>query len=384
VKLAVLGGSFNPIHIGHLCLADAALQAFRFDQLLLVPANVSPFKVPGKMPSPAQDTPAMASNADRLDMILASITGDARLTVDEVELNRGGISYTIDTLKEIIDRYRPKEKISLILGDDLAADFSQWKDAEKIANMADIVIARRGGGGDVFPFPHKKLDNEVMAVSSAMVRERIAAGKAWRYLVPRGARILIEERSLYGAAPAEKDLSLIARVEDAVRQTLSAKRFIHSRNTAFLARRLALRYGMDPCAAYLAGIAHDMAKTLEPGLFHGRGAAVLLEKWFDIHNKDILEAVEFHTTGKPGMGNLAKAVYIADKIEFSRKDVEGLFREEALNPETELDGLFYAVLEDNVRWLEEEKKIKASEETRQLLAEERRMNEVKDAKIISV
>jgi nicotinate-nucleotide adenylyltransferase len=91
--------------------------------------------------------------------------------------------------------------------------------------------------------------------------------------------------------------------------------------------------------------------------------------------------VEFHTTGKPGMGNLAKAVYIADKIEFSRKNVEGLFREEAFDPETELDGLFYAVLEDNVRWLEEEKKIKASEETRQLLEEERRMNEVKDAKI---
>jgi nicotinate-nucleotide adenylyltransferase len=377
VKLAVFGGSFNPIHNGHLCLADAALQAFRFDQLLLVPANISPFK------APAVAAPELASNADRLDMILASITGDSRLAVDDTELNRGGISYTIDTLKEITDRYRPKEKIALILGDDLAADFVRWKDAEEIAGMADIILARRTDSGDVFPFPHKKLDNEVINISSAMVRERIAGGKTWRYLVPRGARILIEERALYGAGAAEKDLSLIARVEDMARLTLSAKRFIHSRNTAFLARRLALRYGMDANAAYLAGIAHDMAKTLEPGLHHGRAAAVLLEKCFDVHNKDILEAVEFHTTGKPGMGNLAKAVYIADKIEFSRKDVEGVFREKVFDPNTELNGLFYAVLEDNVHWLEEEKKIKASEDTLRLL-EEKNMNEVKDAKVSNV
>jgi len=396
VKLAILGGSFNPIHIGHLHLADSALEAFHFDQLLLIPANISPFKVPVRQESQTAAASAktsaqsknaasaateVASGADRLDMILASITGDSRIAVDDLELRRGGVSYTIDTLREIIDRYRPENKPALILGDDLVADFSLWKEAEEITKITDIIIARRRPDtAKSFPFPHTILDNEVLDISSAMVRERIAADKAglsstgWRYLVPGGARLIIEERGLYGATKAGKDTqsfalpALIARVEEAARETLSTKRFIHSRNTAFLARDIALRHGLDGDAAYLAGIAHDMAKTLEPGLFHGRAAAVLLEERFGIHNKDVLEAVEYHTTGVPGMGKLAKAVFIADKIEFSRRDVESQFREKALEKNVDLNQLFYAVLEDNVQWLKDSN-IETSENTLRLLEE---------------
>jgi len=398
VKLAILGGSFNPIHMGHLHLADSVLEAFRFDQLLLVPANISPFKVPQTAKTPAKaSAPAknaapaateIASGPDRLDMILASITGDSRLAVDDLELRRGGVSYTIDTLREIIDRYRPENKPALVLGDDLVADFTLWKEAEEITKIADIIIARRRPEAvKPFPFPHTILDNEVLEISSEMIRERIAADRAaWRYLVPRGARLLIEERGLYGAAKAGNDLqsfalpSLLVRVEDAARETLSAKRFIHSRNTAFLARDIALRHGLDGDAAYLAGIAHDMAKTLEPGLFHGRAAAVLLEERFGIHNKDVLEAVEYHTTGVPGMGKLAKAVFIADKIEFSRRDVEARFREKALGQDVGLNQLFYAVLEDNVQWLKQ-KDIETSENTLRLLEEKQvSLNEETDEK----
>ena len=156
MKLAVLGGSFNPIHLAHLHLADSALAAFGFDRVLLVPANISPFKkAPGA---------AAVSAADRLDMILASIAADPRLAVDDLELRRGGVSYTIDTLKEIIRRYKPEGKPGLILGDDLAADFPKWKGAEKIPQIADIIVARRmtGKGEPVFPYPHRTLNNEVM------------------------------------------------------------------------------------------------------------------------------------------------------------------------------------------------------------------------------
>jgi len=376
VKLAILGGSFNPIHMGHLHLADSALEAFHFDQLLLVPANISPFKVPPAKNAAGTAPPAateIATGPDRLDMILASITGDSRLAVDDLELRRGGVSYTIDTLREIIERYRPENKPALILGDDLVADFSLWKEAEEITKTADIIIARRRpDAAKSFPFPHAILKNEVLDISSQMIRERIAADRescAWRYLVPRGARFIIEERGLYGTAKAGNDMgNLIVRVEEAARETLSAKRFIHSRNTAFLARDIALRHGLDGDAAYLAGIAHDMAKTLEPGLFHGRAAAVLLEERFGIHNKDVLEAVEYHTTGVPGMGKLAKAVFIADKIEFSRRDVESQFREKALGKDVDLNQLFYAVLEDNVQWLKDSN-IETSENTLRLLEE---------------
>jgi nicotinate-nucleotide adenylyltransferase len=407
VKLAVLGGSFNPVHLGHLHLAESVLAAFRYDRLLLVPANISPFKVPG-VPDDTQKSSRethsrfshadvkeyikgssaplrekypdikitrMAEGADRLDMILASITGDSRIAVDDLELRRGGVSYTVDTLKEIIARYRPEGKPALVLGDDLAADFSKWKDAEEVARIADIIIARRmvqgvgaetagaetasageAGAGEAWPFPHTMLNNEVIDISSEMIRERIAAGKAWRYLVPRGARHIIEERGLYGVSKPERNdyARIIARVEDAARECLSSKRFIHSRNTALLARDIAFRYGLDGNAAYLAGVAHDMAKPREPGLSHGRAAAVLLRERFGIHNKDVLEAVEHHTTGKAGMGSLAKAVFVADKIEYSRGNEQAEFREMALQEDHGLEELFHAVLKDNVLWLQSE------------------------------
>jgi nicotinate-nucleotide adenylyltransferase len=98
VKLAILGGSFNPIHIGHLYLADTVVSECGYDRVLLIPARVSPFK---------QDARA-APAPDRLDMILASVTADPRIAVDDMELNREGVSFTVDTAAEVIDRYRPE------------------------------------------------------------------------------------------------------------------------------------------------------------------------------------------------------------------------------------------------------------------------------------
>ena len=401
MKLAILGGSFNPIHIGHLHLADSALSVFGFDRLLLVPANISPFKQgmdcvesgtgPEDITVPAECPGASAT--DRLDMILASITADPRIAVEDLELRRGGVSYTIDTVKEIINRYHPEGKPALILGDDLIADFSKWKDAEELAGIADIIVARRIAGLKKikFPYPYHVLNNEVMDISSAMIRERItkddAGSKAWHYLVPGGAQIIIKSRKLYQAIQQkEKDtdnrpkskanreitVELIARVEEEARLTLSAKRFIHSRNTALMARDIAFRYNLDADAAYLAGIAHDMAKNQSTSLDHGKKAAVLLYTRFNIHNKDVQEAIEVHTTGKPGMGDLAKAVFIADKIEFSRSGEHSKLRDmiagKAAENTSSLDELFYTVLKSNISWLKEAG-IKASKKTLRLLEE---------------
>jgi len=164
---------------------------------------------------------------------------------------------------------------------------------------------------------------------------------------------------------------------------LSAGRFIHSRNTALMARDLAVLYGLDEDAAYLAGIAHDMAKNKAQNIFHGKAAAVLLQKRFGIHNKDVLEAVETHTTGKRGMGDLAKVVFIADKIEFSRKGEYGVRFREMIeqNKRNEkmygLDELFHAVLKNNVSWLKETG-VEAAEESLRLLENQKRLNGEKD------
>jgi nicotinate-nucleotide adenylyltransferase len=366
VKFAVLGGSFNPIHIGHLFLADAVLSTLGYDRIILVPANISPFK-PG-----AQG----ASSKDRLDMLMASIPADARITVDDCEIRREGVSYTIDTVKDILERYRPEGKPGLILGDDLARDFHKWRSAAEIVSLTDIIIAHRLSAEDVpFSFPHKRLENEIMELSSGDVRDRITSGAAWSYLVPQGGRFIIEDRLLYGlgepAGTGDISLERIAGIENAVRAMISPARFLHSRNTALLAHDLCGRFGLDGAAGYLAGIAHDMCKSFpegelfglikkdgkpvsklekkKPSLLHARAAAVLLRERFGIHNKDILEAIRFHTMADAEMGPLAKVVFIADKIEVSREHISPGLRNSRSFPS--LDALFAAVLDETVAFL---------------------------------
>jgi nicotinate-nucleotide adenylyltransferase len=379
MKIAVLGGSFNPVHLGHLFLADEVLCGLGYDRLILVPAFESPFK-PGIRG---------ASAVDRLDMLAASIPGESRITVDDTEIRRKGISYTIDTILDILERYRPEGKPGLVLGDDLVRDFPRWKQAGDIANLADIIIARRHSAEPLpFPYPCRFLNNEIMMISSGMVRTRIQRGEGWRYLVSEGARIIIEDRRLYGLSPAASavpSLALLVFLEKTVQSMVNASRFIHSRNTALLARDLCCRFGLDPAAGYLAGIAHDMGKSLSDeelmtlaerdgmpvsvperrnpnSLLHGRAAAVLLRERFAIHNEDILEAIRFHTTGAELMSPLAKILFVADKTEVSRK-TNARFRELY---SAGLDTLFRAVFEDAVRYLRS-RKVELSESTLRLL-----------------
>jgi nicotinate-nucleotide adenylyltransferase len=174
--------------------------------------------------------------------------------------------------------------------------------------------------------------------------------------------------------------ALLVRVEYAARASLSPSRFLHSRNTALLSWDLCRRFGPDPRAGYLAGIAHDLAKPLggeavlgmaqrdgrdiselerrKAMLLHGRAAAVLLKERFGVHNEEVLEAVAFHTEGKIGMGPLAKIVYIADKVEVSRKRVDGRLRDMAFQGDgspSALEGLFGEILGQAVRWLRSER-----------------------------
>jgi len=389
VKLGILGGSFNPVHFGHLFLADKALSALGLDRVVMIPAYRSPFKLAAEGME--------NSAADRLDMLAAAVEGDSRLAIDCCEIRREGISYTVDTLEDIIARFLPDGKPALIIGDDLAGDFPQWRESEKILHLADIVVARRVNSAVVsYPFPHTLIDNEVMNISSQMVRQKIAEGKDWRSLVPAGVRVIIEDRRLYGFGGTEAGedcgQAVILRIEAAARETLSTERFIHSRNTALLAYDLCLRFGIDPMAGYLAGIAHDLGKQIDgkqmlklaksdgmeitelekdrPNLLHGRAAAVLLRERFCIHNKDVLEAVAVHTSGSENMGPLAKVIYIADKAEVSR-NIDSEMRR--MCKEDDLDSILCAVLKKAVIKLQA-RGLTVSKETLRLLENMRGKN----------
>jgi nicotinate-nucleotide adenylyltransferase len=215
----------------------------------------------------------------------------------------------------------------------------------------------------------------------------------------------MEDRGLYGFSgyqdgietPAGKEkesmLRTIVKIENAVRNNLEFGKFIHSRNTALLSWDLCRKFGLDSQKGYLAGIAHDMCKVMDakelirlargdggslskleqkkPGLLHARAAAVLLQRRYGITDRDILEAIRYHTTGFWDMNALAKVVYIADKIEISRPGVDPALRKMSRN--CDLDTLFAAVLNNTVKFLRA-RQLDISYGTRRLLAAMQKRN----------
>jgi nicotinate-nucleotide adenylyltransferase len=387
LKLGILGGSFAPVHKGHIFLAEKALSAFKLDRVVFIPAYRSPFKL---------DAEGMETSVkDRIDMLAASVVGDSRFAVDNCEIRREGISYTIDTLEDIIERYLPKGKPKLIIGDDIAADFPKWRDSDKILKMADIVVARRINAKPIkYPFAHTAVKNEIVDISSHEIRRMIAEGGDWQSLLPSGAVDIIKNEKLYGyngdkpSAPPYG--SIIERIETEARETLNTERFLHSRHTAVHAFDLCRRFGVKPQDGYLAGVAHDLAKQMDgkqmikivktagmdisdlemekPTLLHGKAAAVLLRERFSIHNEDVLEAVAVHTSGSENMGKLAKIIYIADKTDFSRT-VDPALRK--MCREDSLDNILVAVIEKTIAKVQAKGQA-LSEETVLLLAKIRK------------
>jgi nicotinate-nucleotide adenylyltransferase len=390
-----MGGSFDPVHKGHLNMA-LAVMPLGYDRIILVPAYQSPFK-----------PPRQGETAEiRLLMLLSSISGDRRFTVDACEILREGISYTIDTLRDLHERYQFDDKPALIFGDDLAASFPRWKDADLIMREADIIIASRLSSAQVhYPYPCTFLGNVIMELSSGSVRDMIQDGRDWKSLVPDGARRIIEERGLYGAPRVKSEeaarysesggwasgvSATIQGIEYAARGMMNPHRFIHSRNVALHSADLAGRFGLDEDSAYIAGITHDICKEFDrgsmmeyalkdggalsdlergkPSLLHGRAAAMLIQERFGINDEAVIEAVRFHTTGASNIGPLAKIVYIADKIETARTTVDPRLRRLVFGGDGKslsLDTLFSIVLNETVTWLLE-RGLNVSDETLKL------------------
>ncbi len=210
MRLAVIGGSFNPVHVGHMALARAVRERAGYDRVLFIPA-ASP---PHKELSPG------ANDANRLDMLrlaVAELNADGGVgpwsDVDDCELVRGGVSYTIDTIRALKARYsaRIEGKIALVIGLDLVPGFSRWREPDALSREADILLALRPGEEDAsFPYPHRVLEGPLVEASSSAVRAAIretevngAEGRdgapGWASLVPASVYRYITERGLYAA-----------------------------------------------------------------------------------------------------------------------------------------------------------------------------------------
>jgi len=189
MRIVVFGGSFNPVHLGHLILAEEALEELKADACVFIPAYKAPHK----------DRATGASDQDRVDMLKAAIEGQSRFVIDGCEIARKGVSYTVSTLDQVIQRYHPEGKPVLLIGDDLAPGFASWRDPDKIAAMADIALARRTRDGcAVFPWRHVRLGNSLIEISSSLIRDKFGRGISCRQSLPPGAFRIIRERGLYG------------------------------------------------------------------------------------------------------------------------------------------------------------------------------------------
>jgi len=184
--VGVFGGTFDPVHVGHLAIAHAALESVPLDRVLFVLARRSPLKERGPV----------ASEGDRLRMLELAVADEPRFAVSRLELDRNGPSYTVDTL----ERLAGKDELFLILGSDAIADLPRWKDPDRIGRLAKLVVAERPGAPErvgvapIVPFDAPRLD-----ISSRELRARAARGRSLRYLVPEPVLQHIEARGLYRA-----------------------------------------------------------------------------------------------------------------------------------------------------------------------------------------
>lgn len=189
MKLGLFGGSFDPVHLGHLLVAQAAIEELGLDRLFFIPAAQSPFK-PENKPAP---------DAVRLQLLRLALAGKTNCEVDEQEIRRGGTSYTIETLRDYANRF-PGAELFYLIGADNAANLTGWREPAELARLAEFVaVPRPGGGASGFPAPFRgrTLKGFPCCVSSSQIRARVKAGLPISQLVPPFVADAIHAARLY-------------------------------------------------------------------------------------------------------------------------------------------------------------------------------------------
>jgi nicotinate-nucleotide adenylyltransferase len=188
-RLGIFGGSFDPVHLGHALVAQAALEELQLERLFIVPAARSPFK-PDFMPAPP---------ASRLQLLRLAFAGQSQIEIDELELERGGVSYTVETLRHYHARFDGAQ-LFYLMGADHLQQLPHWHEASELARLATFVVIPRPGevaGSFPPPFSGIVLQGFPLAVSSSQIRRRIQEGKPIDYLVPALVAEALRNSRLY-------------------------------------------------------------------------------------------------------------------------------------------------------------------------------------------
>lgn len=340
MRILVYGGSFDPPHVGHIRSVKVAAAALKPKKILLIPTATPPHK------QLSAASPAPAERLTMAELAAAEIPGCQALGL---ELERTGPSYTSDTLRQLRQRY-PKAEIVFLLGTDMLLTLEEWHEPAVILSLASVAVFARETGREQeigaaavrlrerYGATVYILEGEPVSVSSTRVRELLPRRQG-REFVPDGVYGHIIRRRLYGAKP---DFDWLREKAYAY---LKPSRVPHVQGTEAEARKLAARWGVDTADAAEAAIVHDITKKCgydeqlclcekygiildecqrsSEKLLHSLTGGPFAKERFGIP-EHIVQAVRWHTTGRPAMTDLERVVYLADYIEPNRSGFSGL------------------------------------------------------------
>ncbi|MBR5756404.1 MAG: nicotinate-nucleotide adenylyltransferase [Firmicutes bacterium] len=317
MKIGILGGSFDPVHYGHLILADQLITEAGLDKVVFIPTYVSPFKIDSTKTSPE----------NRLEMLRMAIEDNPKFSISDIEVLREGPSYTIDTLTEYSKGLAPDDELYLIMGQDTFREIEKWHRSDELLTNYRFIIGKRPGESTKEMFAlfkelfakYKNLKIEFFDIpeqdiSSTVLRNKLKLGKSIRYFTPDSVIKYIYDNNLYGV--------LIPKLKAFVKSNVKESRYRHTEGVVETARKLAARYDEDLEKAEIAAWFHDAFRDVG-NLEHGPVAADKITEMFGVTDPDIINAIRFHTTGHPGMSRLEKIIYVADCLEPGR-DYNGI------------------------------------------------------------
>lgn len=364
-KIGIMGGTFNPIHNGHLQLAEHAYRDYALDEVIFMPSHRPVYK----------QGIYIVDDRTRVEMIKRAIAGRSYFSISTMELDRGGNTYTIDTMKALREEM-PDCELYFLIGADSLFQLETWYKAEELLRITNFLVAIRNGStlsqmkviaqklyekyGTKIGF----LSMQNIDISSSEIRNRIYNSLDVSKMLPVAVLEYMEEKRLY--------MNKLNEIEEKLKNVLKEKRFRHTMGVRYTAAALAMRHGCDLQKAQLAGLLHDCAKgyseeellllaqeyKLEvskwevraPHLLHAKVGAYLAEHVYHVEDAEVLDAIRYHTTGRPSMSELEKIIFIADYIEPNRKMLEGLPECRKLAFE-DLDQAMYQILHNTLQYL---------------------------------
>ncbi len=337
MRIGIYGGTFNPPHVGHLRAAQYAIEALGLEKLLLIPSCIAPHK---KLPL---DTPTPQQRAQ-----MVQIAAGEKMEVSSIELDRGGTSFTYETVEALRSQY-PNDELVLFMGTDMFLSFDTWREPRRILQNASLGVFYRGDKNELELIAAQKsqmekdgariylVENPVTAISSTQLRRMLVFDCAESFL-PAGVLDYIKENGLYGTKRSYHNLPM-EELEQVVVDLVKPSRVPHVLGCRDTAVKLAEHWGADENDAARAGLLHDITKALDgplqltlcreygkmldafsennPKVLHAQTGSMVAQRVFG-ENAAVVDAICSHTTGKPNMNLLEKIIYIADYIEPNR------------------------------------------------------------------